>query len=656
MGRHRVRRRSLRCSWLPMPRASAAARPRPGPGPGARRPGEAGRHALELRPGRLRLAGRATRRSGWRVLRSVRAARPNARTLFLTPRAAEAERLAALEAGRRRGAQRSRSRASELAGRLRLLARARAPGRVIAPAHRRSTSSWTSTVASCCATAPGSTCGPRRRACSSCSPGRPAASSPGPTSSSGSGGPATPVIRGPSTSTCAGCAPRSSPDPHDPVRLLTVRGVGYRLERAGASAVNRALTIVQRRRSCPRPPDGGPPTGRARGIRRSTSRRTARPMRTTTRLGAAASAAAVLTLRPWPAQPWPRTSRAPSTSTARRPSRPSRWPSPRTSRRPTRASASPSARRAPATASRSSSASTTATSRTPRAPSTRTRPRSAPRTASSTRRAQDRLRRHRRHHLAREPHRVPEQVRPVGALRRRVERHHRRGRTPRPSPTRWARRPTSPTATSPSRPRAPSRAPTTRSSSWPSAPPPRSAASTRRPATPCRRPTSAPPTTASSSRASRSSRPRSASSASPTPTHAGDAVKIVAVDEGEGCVAASPETVADGTYALSRPLFIYPALNRLESNPAIAPFVDYYLSDEGIANVSEVGYVAAAGRGARGHPRRLGRGVRRPVTQNLPLPTAVEGRTRVPGSGPPAASSIHREGRLVADGSPASSR
>jgi phosphate transport system substrate-binding protein len=73
--------------------------------------------------------------------------------------------------------------------------------------------------------------------------------------------------------------------------------------------------------------------------------------------------------------------------------------------------------------------------------------------------------------------------------------------------------------------------------------------------------------------------------------NAGDTIKIVQVDEGEGCVAASPETVADGTYALSRPLFIYPALNRLESNPAIAPWVEFYLSDEGIANVSEVGYV-----------------------------------------------------------------
>ena len=73
--------------------------------------------------------------------------------------------------------------------------------------------------------------------------------------------------------------------------------------------------------------------------------------------------------------------------------------------------------------------------------------------------------------------------------------------------------------------------------------------------------------------------------------NAGDTVKIVGVDEGEGCVAASPETVADGTYALSRPLFIYPSLNRLAANPAIAPFVDFYLSDEGMAKVAEVGYV-----------------------------------------------------------------
>jgi phosphate transport system substrate-binding protein len=77
-------------------------------------------------------------------------------------------------------------------------------------------------------------------------------------------------------------------------------------------------------------------------------------------------------------------------------------------------------------------------------------------------------------------------------------------------------------------------------------------------------------------------------------SEAGDAVKTVAVDGGDGCILPDATTVADGTYPLSRPLFIYPALNRLETNPAIGPWVDFYLSDEGMANVSEVGYVALA--------------------------------------------------------------
>jgi phosphate transport system substrate-binding protein len=77
-------------------------------------------------------------------------------------------------------------------------------------------------------------------------------------------------------------------------------------------------------------------------------------------------------------------------------------------------------------------------------------------------------------------------------------------------------------------------------------------------------------------------------------TEAGGAVKVLGVDAGEGCIVPDATTVADGSYPLSRPLFIYPALNRLEANPALAPFVDYYLSDEGVANVAEVGYVPLA--------------------------------------------------------------
>lgn len=74
---------------------------------------------------------------------------------------------------------------------------------------------------------------------------------------------------------------------------------------------------------------------------------------------------------------------------------------------------------------------------------------------------------------------------------------------------------------------------------------------------------------------------------------AGDEVKELAVSKAAGgdCVAPSAETIADGTYPLSRGLYIYVNAAAAEDNPAVAGFVDYYLSDEGIASVSEVGYV-----------------------------------------------------------------
>ena len=71
-----------------------------------------------------------------------------------------------------------------------------------------------------------------------------------------------------------------------------------------------------------------------------------------------------------------------------------------------------------------------------------------------------------------------------------------------------------------------------------------------------------------------------------------DLVKIVPVDGGEGCVTPNEVTVSDGSYPISRPLFIYPGLNRAATNDALVAYVDYYLSDEGIANASEVGYVS----------------------------------------------------------------
>ena len=71
-----------------------------------------------------------------------------------------------------------------------------------------------------------------------------------------------------------------------------------------------------------------------------------------------------------------------------------------------------------------------------------------------------------------------------------------------------------------------------------------------------------------------------------------DTIKALQVDNGSGCIAPTSETVADGTYPISRPLFIYVNNANAADNDALTAFVDFYLSDEGIAAVTEEGYVA----------------------------------------------------------------
>jgi len=69
------------------------------------------------------------------------------------------------------------------------------------------------------------------------------------------------------------------------------------------------------------------------------------------------------------------------------------------------------------------------------------------------------------------------------------------------------------------------------------------------------------------------------------------AVKPIEIDGGDGCVVPTDETIADGSYPLARPLFIYVNVAKAEENPAIAAYVDYYLG-EGVEAATEVGYVA----------------------------------------------------------------
>lgn len=69
-----------------------------------------------------------------------------------------------------------------------------------------------------------------------------------------------------------------------------------------------------------------------------------------------------------------------------------------------------------------------------------------------------------------------------------------------------------------------------------------------------------------------------------------DKLKLLAVDNGAGCVSPSDATVMDGTYApLSRPLYIYVSKAAL-ARPEVAQFVEFYLANASRL-VSDVGYV-----------------------------------------------------------------
>ena len=58
-----------------------------------------------------------------------------------------------------------------------------------------------------------------------------------------------------------------------------------------------------------------------------------------------------------------------------------------------------------------------------------------------------------------------------------------------------------------------------------------------------------------------------------------DALNLVSVDSGDGCVAPSVETIQDGSYApLARPLFMYPAAKALEA-PQVEGFMNFVVGD-----------------------------------------------------------------------------
>jgi phosphate transport system substrate-binding protein len=73
---------------------------------------------------------------------------------------------------------------------------------------------------------------------------------------------------------------------------------------------------------------------------------------------------------------------------------------------------------------------------------------------------------------------------------------------------------------------------------------------------------------------------------------AGDQVKELAISsEGGECIEPNAETIADGSYPISRALYIYVNKANAEENAAVASYVDFFLSEDGISAVAEAGYV-----------------------------------------------------------------
>ncbi|MGH2753768.1 MAG: phosphate ABC transporter substrate-binding protein PstS family protein [Actinomycetota bacterium] len=65
----------------------------------------------------------------------------------------------------------------------------------------------------------------------------------------------------------------------------------------------------------------------------------------------------------------------------------------------------------------------------------------------------------------------------------------------------------------------------------------------------------------------------------------------IEAEEGAGCVEPTFETISEGEYPIARDLYIYVNAAKAEQKPALADYVDFYLSDDGLTTVSEVGYV-----------------------------------------------------------------
>ncbi|HSJ43375.1 MAG TPA: PstS family phosphate ABC transporter substrate-binding protein [Euzebyales bacterium] len=70
-----------------------------------------------------------------------------------------------------------------------------------------------------------------------------------------------------------------------------------------------------------------------------------------------------------------------------------------------------------------------------------------------------------------------------------------------------------------------------------------------------------------------------------------EGLQAIEYDAGEGCVAPSEETAVDGSYGLTRPLFIYLKNSAVQEKPEVADFAQFYV-DNVNSVIGSVGYIA----------------------------------------------------------------
>ena len=82
-----------------------------------------------------------------------------------------------------------------------------------------------------------------------------------------------------------------------------------------------------------------------------------------------------------------------------------------------------------------------------------------------------------------------------------------------------------------------------------------------------------------------------------------DKVKAMQIDGGNGCAAPSVETAQDGSYYLSRPLFVYPSASALD-NQTVDAFLKFYL-DNINAVAEQIGFIPMTGQQAQASQQKL---------------------------------------------------